>query len=133
MRDLSAAFNTIDHDIFLNRPFTKVGIQVTVLDWLKSYLDGRHQSVQVSGTVSAPRHLTFGFPEGSHTGIPVSLTTLMKSPKLQKNMAYLYADDTQLYAPFLLNENSAEETGHIMADCIGDAKKTDVSKQAQIK
>ena len=47
--DLSASFDTIDHDIFSNKLFTRKGKQGTVLDWFRSYLDDSHQSVQLSG------------------------------------------------------------------------------------
>ena len=39
--DLSAAFDTVDHRLLLNHLRLKFGVTVTVLDWLKSYLEGR--------------------------------------------------------------------------------------------
>jgi hypothetical protein len=53
--DLSAAFDTIDHNIFFQRLFLRMGIGGTVLDWFKSYLEDRFQSVQVNGATSTPR------------------------------------------------------------------------------
>ncbi len=40
--DLSAAFNTIDHNILLNRLENVVGISENALTWFKSYLSDRH-------------------------------------------------------------------------------------------
>ncbi len=50
--DLSAAFNTIDHNILLNRLENSVGISGRALAWFKSYLSDRHQFVAVNEKVS---------------------------------------------------------------------------------
>jgi hypothetical protein len=36
--DMSRAFDTVDHDILLNK-CVSIGIRGTAFDWLKSYLD----------------------------------------------------------------------------------------------
>ncbi len=46
--DLSAAFDTIDHNILLNRLENFVGINGSALAWFKSYLSDRHQFVAVN-------------------------------------------------------------------------------------
>ncbi len=46
--NLSAAFNTIDHNILLNRLENSVGISGSALAWVKSYLSDRHQFVAVN-------------------------------------------------------------------------------------
>ncbi len=50
--DLSAAFNTINHNILLNRLENFVGICGSALAWFKSYLSDRHQFVAVNEEVS---------------------------------------------------------------------------------
>ncbi len=50
--DLSAAFDTIDHNILLNRLENFVGISGSALAWFKSYLSDRHQFVAVNDEVS---------------------------------------------------------------------------------
>ncbi len=46
--DLIAAFNTIDHNILLNRLENILGISGSALAWFKSYLSDRHQFVAVN-------------------------------------------------------------------------------------
>ena len=66
--DLSAAFDTIDHKILINRLENKYGISGLALEWLKSYLQERPQRVIVNGTYSDPKCNSFGVPQGSVLG-----------------------------------------------------------------
>ncbi len=50
--DLSAAFDTINHNILLNRLENFVDISGSALAWFKSYLSDRHQFVAVNEEVS---------------------------------------------------------------------------------
>ena len=76
--DLSAAFDTLDHPILLQRLETTFGISGTVLHWFASYLEGREQSVKVDNVLSFPSPLQFGVPQGSVLG-PI-LFTLYSQP-----------------------------------------------------
>ena len=66
--DLSAAFDTIDHDILLHRVHNVFGFVDTVLSWLEPYLESRTQTVVVHGKHSTPASLRYGVPQGSVLG-----------------------------------------------------------------
>ncbi len=59
--DLSAAFDTIDHNILLNRLENFVGISGSALAWFKSYLSDRHQFVAVNEEVSYRSQVSMEF------------------------------------------------------------------------
>ena len=43
--DLSAAYDTVNHNIFITRQNTEFQISGTIIQWFKSYLDARHHNV----------------------------------------------------------------------------------------
>ena len=66
--DLSAAFDTIDHNTLLACLSTRFGFTGNVLRWFTSYLLDRFQSVKIGSAVSECFKLTFGVPQGSVLG-----------------------------------------------------------------
>ena len=66
--DLSAAFDTIDHEILLYRLHNVFGFGDTLLSWFQSYLENRTQTVVVHRKHSTPASLRNGVPQGSVLG-----------------------------------------------------------------
>ena len=62
--DLSAAFDTIDHQIIFHILEHSLGIIDSALALMKSYLDGHQQCVQIEGVISELAELTCGVPHG---------------------------------------------------------------------
>ena len=51
--DLTAAFDTVDHEILLKRLWATFGVDSIALAWFSSYLAGRKQLVRCGGKTSA--------------------------------------------------------------------------------
>ena len=103
MFDLSAAFDTVDHDVLLERLKPGLGIRGTALNWFKSYLPGRSQYVLINGTQSKQTSLVCGVPQRSVLG-PILFTIYMLPlgdiVKRHGMQFHMYADDCQLYTTF---------------------------------
>jgi hypothetical protein len=60
--DLSAAFDTVDHQVLLHRLDVSFRITGTALKWFKSYLTNRSQRVLINGNYSQSFSLPHGVP-----------------------------------------------------------------------
>ncbi|KAG8313850.1 hypothetical protein J6590_108242 [Homalodisca vitripennis] len=65
--DIKKAFDTVDHDILLNKLYC-CGIRGNVLSWFSSYLNNRRQCVKISNTFSDFGIIKSGVPQGSVLG-----------------------------------------------------------------
>jgi len=99
--DISAAFDTIDHNILITRLSSWFGIHGSVLSWLKSYLSSRSLSViTISHIFILPLCV---FPRGSVLGplLFIMYTTPLNSLISSLSLGHhLYTDDTQLFFSF---------------------------------
>lgn len=98
--DVSAAFDTIDHEILFKIMEDVLGIGGVVLDWFKSYLSCRSQVIRVNGVRSDPVSLLHGVPQGSQLGpVVFAMYLIPLYMELEKlDISYHgYADDNQLY------------------------------------
>ena len=66
--DLSAAFDTIEHNILIERLRSVFGVTGTALRWVETYLSKREQYVMTGEERSASPHCEYGVPQGSVLG-----------------------------------------------------------------
>jgi hypothetical protein len=98
--DLSAAFDTIEHDILLERLKIMFGVKGTALRWIGTYLGEREQYVVAGGERSTRTRCIFGVPQGSVLGpflFSVYVSPIAEVITSQGVQFHQYADDTQLY------------------------------------
>ena len=127
--DLSAAFDTVDHNILITRLRSTFGCSGTALDWFISYLSCRTQSVSVSHE-SNSAVLKCGVPQGSVLG-PL-LFTLYTHPLstiiCPSGLSYhFFADDSQLHkssvpSDFLVLACCLKDCIEDFAEWMGDSK-----------
>ena len=101
--DMSAAFDTVDHHILLQRLKCRFGIEGTVNRWFASYLCDRTTKVTIKNEVSRDHMLKYSLPQGSIVG-PLGFilyTTPLEDIIRDHGIDFhKYADDIQLYLDF---------------------------------
>ncbi len=124
--DLSAAFDTIDHEILLNRMEKRCGITGTALKWFRSYLTGRNSHIRVGQNNSTSRPLEYGVPQGSVLGpILFCIYTAPLGEIIEKSGLHrqCYADDTGLYTTINpVNTSDAQYTVRQVGECALNVK-----------
>ena len=98
--DLSAAFDTVDHEILLRRLRVSYGVDNGAIAWLSSYITGRTQYVRYASVNSEPTRVLYGAPQGSVLGPLLFLLYTAYLLGLVKECGldiHMYADDDQLY------------------------------------
>ena len=104
--DMSADFDSIDHDLFLGRLTEWFCIDSVVLQWVRSYLTGRSQLVKGNGVLSTPQLLLCSVRQGS---VVVHFFTMYTTPLSSITTSFglkhhLYADDRQIYTYFVTED-----------------------------
>ena len=119
--DLSAAFDTVDHNTLLHILNTKYGIEDTALKWFDEYLRPRAFKVTINRQYSEPRDLAVSVPQGSCAG--GNIFNLYCSPLQDVVPSTLqlsgFADDHSVRREFKARDREGEsETICILEDCM---------------
>ena len=104
--DLSKAFDSIDHMSLLKK-LRAMGTSKEAIEWFRSYLTGRKQSVRIGCETSEPRLISYGVPQGSILGpalFNIYINDLPSVPKV--GSLECYVDDSQLYLSFPVRDTT---------------------------
>uniref|UniRef100_A0A8C6M131 Reverse transcriptase domain-containing protein n=1 Tax=Nothobranchius furzeri TaxID=105023 RepID=A0A8C6M131_NOTFU len=100
--DLTAAFDTIDHEVLLHRLHHYVGISGLALEWFRLSLTNRKMHVRMVSYSSENSDLPWGVPQGLILGPLLFSTYILPLGDICRELGvpfHLYADDCQLYLP----------------------------------
>ncbi|XP_061909373.1 kelch-like protein 12 isoform X2 [Entelurus aequoreus] len=123
--DLTAAFDTVDHNILISRLQSTIGLNNTALQWFKSYISGRSEYVSLGGSHSRTLPVTCGVPQGSVLGPTLFTLYLLPLGRIISRHGisfHCYADDTQLYLQTMQTSPSFPTPLSILTTCLEEIK-----------
>ena len=97
--DFAKAFDSVNHDIILQKLKYRFQIDGTLLKFIMNYLQHRKQCVVIGGAKSNPRDVASGVPQGSIIGplLFVLFIDDMSECISEGTNIMLYADDTKIW------------------------------------
>lgn len=131
--DLSAAFDTVDHQILLQRLASSFGFDGASLSWFRSYLTKRECQVRVHGTASSTSILTCGVPQGSVLGPTLFIMYIAELEQIVMKrglQSHFYADDTQIYGH--CDPDRVTELSSLVSACVDDVSQWMRSSRLQL-
>ena len=123
--DLSAAFDTVDHNVMLHRLTHDVGVGQTALKWFKSYMSDRIQAVHINGSTSPACPLTCGVRQGSVFGPQLFSIYAAPVSKIIRNnnlLSHFYADDTQIYITVKTHQEDIDAAVETIEQCVAEIR-----------
>ena len=127
--DLTAAFDTIEHEDLKDLLDLDFGIRDLALAWLASYLgtesDSRTESVVIDGVTSKPVRVVRGVPQGSVVGPELFIMYVNSLRKVAEQYGvsiHQFSDDTTIYLEFCFPPECPDlfDALRILSSCAGD-------------
>ena len=113
----SKAFDVVRHDILIAKLHC-LGVQGSTLQWISSFLSGRLMRVAVKGSLSKPRKVDSGIPQGSVLGPLLFLIYINHIASHLSCLYKIFADDLKIYA--CVHHRSSPDNPHSTADVQSD-------------
>ena len=110
--DFAKAFDKVDFTITLQK-LANMGVAAEILQWIRSFITGRNQTVYVDGQKSIPVKVLSGVPQGSVVGPLLFIVMLydIDSTVVSASVSS-FADDTRV----LSGVTSQQDTSELQAD-----------------
>ncbi|KAK2176720.1 hypothetical protein NP493_644g04011 [Ridgeia piscesae] len=100
--DMSAAFDTVNHEILLSRLEHRYGMAGSVLAWMRSYLTDRSQCVYLQGGASSKTGVACGVPQGSVLGpLLFSVAPIVKQRVQYSILLLVFRAQHRLAPPYI--------------------------------
>ena len=118
--DISAAFDTVDFEVLLQRMSGDFGVNGSALNWLRTFVSGRTQYVGVGAARSMTVDCQSGVPQGSVLGpllFAIYISPIADIVAAHSLRYHQYADDTQLY---MAMKPGADVTFGALSECVND-------------
>ena len=125
--DLSSAFDTVEHEILLDRLRSTVGLRGKVLSWFENYFEAGRRRCRLTGLSQSHLIWCVESPKG-HAWARFSLPSMWVScfryfKKHHLPSVHTYVDDTRLYLSFKQSDTFSEvEAVSAMQKCICDVR-----------
>ena len=100
-----------------------LGISGKVLKWFSTYLAERTQCIKFGTSISHPKFLQYGVPQGSVLDPNISCVYTIPVGQIISRYGleyHIYADDTQIYTPFDFKD--PETPLHELESCITEIR-----------
>lgn len=124
MLDLSAAFDTVDHDILLHRLSETYGIRGRALHWFASFVLGRSSNTSFADKSSSSSDIKCGVPQGSVLGPVLFILYTADVIEIARHWGFgvlSYADDSQLN--FHAKPGNCSLQSARLSQCINDIER----------
>ena len=115
--DFAKAFDSVPHIRLLTK-LKGYGIDGNVCGWIRQFLIGRRQRVQVGGSLSNWAPVTSGIPQGSVLGPILFVIFINDMPSVVNSYIELFADDSKVFHTIQSDEDrlSLQEDLNHMVD-----------------